>query len=98
MNMTPAQMQTFLTEAIKGMAIVQARQEAMECILKALITEVPPLHPLIWQVLNAAQSDLAHRGQQSRPENPPEADAAALQLLNVLRSVCAPPATPGTAG
>lgn len=78
-------------QLVAGAARLQARQEAMECVLRALIVEAPPLHPLVWQALHTAQSDLAHRTAVARGENPPEIDAAALGLLNVLREACAPP-------
>jgi len=78
-------------QLVHGAAKLQARQEAMECFVRALIVEAPPAHPLFWQALNTAQSDLANRSAQARPYTPPEIDADALALLNVLRAACAPP-------
>lgn len=78
-------------QLLRGTARLQARQEAMECFVRALIAEAPPLHPLVWHALNTAQSDLSQRMAQARPDTPPEIAADALQLLNVLRAACAPP-------
>lgn len=78
-------------QALRGMARLQARQEMMECIIRALIVETPPAHPLFWKALQTAKSDLSQRTGESRPEHPPELDADALQLWNVLMAACAPP-------
>lgn len=78
--------------AVRGMARLQARQEMLECVIRALIVESPPLHPLIWKALHTAKSDLANRSALARPENPPEIDADAMALWNVLIAACAPPA------
>lgn len=96
MTIRQADVPAILKQAIAGMARLQARQEAMECFVRALIVESPPAHPLFWQALQTAQADLAQRGQEARPENPPEIDAHALALLNVLRAACAPPAAGGS--
>ncbi|MEY2892671.1 MAG: hypothetical protein RJA98_2579 [Pseudomonadota bacterium] len=96
MKLTHDQLDRAFQQALLGMAKLQARQEAMECFVRALIVESPPVHPLFWKAIDTAQSDLAHRSQQARPENPPEIDAAALSLLNVLRAACAPPTDHGT--
>lgn len=96
MKIDPKDTRAALAAAVAGMARLQARQEAMECFVRALIVETPPAHPLFWTALDAAQSDLAHRSGKARPENPPEIDAHALKLLNVLRAACAPPTEPGT--
>lgn len=87
-----------LAQALRGMARLQARQEAMECVIRAFIAETPPAHPLLWKALHTAQSDLALRTARSRPATPPEVDADALALLNELRRACAPPAAPDSSG
>lgn len=79
------------TQALRGMARLQARQEMTECIIRALIVETPPAHPLFWKALQTAKSDLSQRTAQARPEHPPEMDADALELWNVLLAACAPP-------
>lgn len=98
MTLTHSQLEAAFLEALRGMARLQARQEAMECFVRALIVESPPVHPLFWQALHTAQSDLDQRGAAARPETPPETDADALALLNELRRACAPPAAPGSGG
>jgi len=80
-----------LAEAIRGMAKMQARQEMLECFVRALIAEAPPAHPLFWKALHTAKSDLESRSARARPHNPPEMDAAALELWNELMRACAPP-------
>lgn len=95
-KLTHDQLEAAFAQAVRGMARVQARQEMMECIIRAVIVECPPLHPLIWQALNTAKSDLANRSAQARPENPPETDADAMALWNVLQAACAPPAPSAT--
>ena len=84
-------------QLVRGFARLQARQEALECIVRAFIAEVPPMHPLAWKVLQTAQSDLSQRGDAARAYTPPECDADALALLNELRRACAPPAGDGNA-
>lgn len=96
MKLTNDQLQAVVREAVRGMARLQARQEAMECVIRALMVESPPAHPLFWQALNTAQSDLSQRTASARSENMPEFDADALALLNVLRAACAPPEDSGT--
>ena len=95
-KLTPSELESAFLEALRGMARLQARQEMMECAIRALIVECQPLHPLIWQALNAAKQDLANRSAQARPVNPPETDADAMALWNVLRAACAPPTSNGT--
>lgn len=85
-----------LEQAIAGMAKLQARQEMLECIVRALIVETPPAHPLFWQALSTAKSDLEQRSARARAHNPPEIDAHALALWNELRAACAPPTDAGT--
>lgn len=84
-----------LGQALRGMAQLQARQEMLECVVRALIAETPPAHPLFWQALHTARSDLESRSARARPENPPEIDAAAMALWNELCSACAPPQSAG---
>lgn len=98
MKLNHAQLEAAFVKSLRGMARLQARQEAMECVVRALIVESPPAHPLFWKALQTAQSDLALRSAAARSETPPEIEADALALLNVLRAACAPPATPGTSG
>ena len=81
-------------QALRGMARLQARQEMMECVIRSLIVECKPMHPLIWKALHTAKSDLANRSAQARPENLPELDADAMALWNVLLAACAPPSQP----
>ena len=90
--LTYEQMDAALKQTLRGMARLQARQEMMECIIRALIVETPPAHPLFAQALHTAKLDLEHRSTQARPENPPEIDADAMALWNVLWSACQPPA------
>lgn len=93
MKVPTNQVAEVLGQALFGMARLQARQEMMECVVRALIAESPPAHPLFWQALHTAKSDLANRSQQARPHNPPEIDATAMALWNELLSACAPPAS-----
>jgi hypothetical protein len=96
MSLTPKQVEANLIHAVRGMARLQARQEALECVVRALIAESPPAHPLFWQALNTAQSDLDQRMAKRRPDGTlPEIEADALALLNELRSACAAPAAGG---
>lgn len=95
MKLNHAQLEAAFVKALRGMARLQARQEAMECVVRALIVESPPAHPLFWKALQTAQSDLNQRLSEARPETPPELAADALALLNVLRAACAPPAASG---
>jgi hypothetical protein len=93
MSMTPQQLEATFVQALRGMARLQARQEALECVVRALIAESPPAHPLFWKALSTAQSDLDQRMAKRRPVGtPPEIEADALSLLNELRTACAPPA------
>lgn len=93
-------------QLLRGMARLQARQEMLECIVRALITETPPAHPLWWKALHTAKSDLNRRLEEARPpelQPPPEIDADALALWNVLVRACAaaeggPPETDGARG
>lgn len=85
-----------LGQALRGMARLQARQEMMECVVRALIAESPPAHPLFWQALHTAKSDLESRTARARAENPPEIAADALALWNELCSACAPPSGAGS--
>lgn len=94
-DMTQEQLSQALTQALRGMARLQARQEMLECVVRAFIAETPPAHPLFWRALHTAKSDLEHRSQKTRALNPPETDADALALWNELCSACAPPADPG---
>lgn len=81
-----------LIAALRGMARLQARHEMLECIVRALIVETPPVHPLFWKALDTARSDWSHRQDRARDHTPPEIEADALALWNVLREACAPPA------
>ncbi len=93
MNRIPAeQLPRVVTEMLRGMARVQARQEMLECFVRALIIEAPPLHPLVAQALRTAKSDMESRLATGRPELPPEIYADAMSLWNVLWRACEPPA------
>lgn len=96
MKVPPDLIPEVLGQALRGMARLQARQEMAECVLRALIAESPPAHPLFAQALRTARSDWEQRSRRARPENPPELDADALALWNELWSACAPPAWPAT--
>lgn len=96
MKLSDQQLQDFVRTSALGMAKMQARQEMLECIVRAFIVETPPIAPLAWQALHTARSDWEQRSRRARPYNPPEIDAAALALWNELTSVCAPPASSGT--
>lgn len=89
-KLTHDQLETAFKQSLRGMARLQARQEMMECIIWALITESAPVHPLIAQALRTAKSDWDHRSSNARPENPPEIDADAMALWNVLWRACEP--------
>lgn len=95
MELTPKQMSTVLQQVVEGAAQLQARQEMLECIVRALIVETPPAHPLFWKALHTAKSDMDQRAQMARPENPPEIAAAGMALWNVLAAACAPPPSGG---
>ena len=97
MNLPMNDVPEVLADAIRGMARLQVRQEMLECVLRALIVETPPAHPLFWKALNTAQADWGLRSSR-HPSGPPapELDAYALALLNELRTACAPPASRGT--
>lgn len=85
-----------LMQVVRGAARLQARQEMLECIVRALIAETPPAHPLWWKALHTAKSDLNQRQAAARPDTPPEISADALALWNVLLEACAPPAPAGS--
>lgn len=85
-----------LFDALRGMAHLQARQEMLECVLRAVIVEAPPLYPLAWKALHTARSDYHQRLQSRHPEQPVDCDAAALALWNELCSACAPPSGGGS--
>lgn len=85
-----------LLDLLRGAARWQARQEMMECVIRALIAESPPAHPLFWQALSTAKSDFAQRAQEARGDTLPEFEADAMALWNVLRAACAPPSEHGT--
>jgi hypothetical protein len=89
MNMK--ELEEALRLATRGMARLQARQEMMECFIRALITESPPAHPLFWKALQTAKSDLNQRADEARAYTPPVADADAMGLWNVLLRACEPP-------
>ena len=91
-KLSHAELEAAFKQALRGMARLQARQEMMECIIRALIVESAPAHPLFWKALHTAKSDLEHRSAQARRENPPEIDADAMALWNVLSAACAPAA------
>lgn len=90
-KLTHDQLEVAFKQALRGMARLQARQEMMECIIRALIVESEPLHPLAWKALHTAKLDQANRSAQARPVNPPEIDADAMALWNVLLAACEPP-------
>lgn len=69
---------------IAGAARLQARQELLECIVRALIVTVPPMSPAWMEALHIAKSDLAQRTARARAHTPPEIDAAAMSLWNEL--------------
>jgi hypothetical protein len=93
MKIPKEQVPMVLAQALRGMARLQARQEMMECVIRALIVETPPAHPLFWNALQTAKSDLDARAAAARPanENRPEIAADAMALWNVLLAACAPP-------
>ena len=93
MNIPKEQAPAVLAQALRGMARLQARQEMMECVIRALIVETPPAHPLFLNALHTAKSDLAARTAAARPpdENRPETSADAMALWNVLIAACTPP-------
>lgn len=95
MKLTPDQLETAFTQALRGMAQLKARQEMMECVIRSLIAESPPAHPLFAQALRTAKSDMERRTQNSRAHNPPETDADAMALWNELWQACAPPSERG---
>ena len=86
-----AELEAAFKEALRGMARVQARQEMMECVIRALIVQAKPLHPVIRNALHTAKLDLDMRTTQSRGGNLPEFDADVMKLLNVLLAACEPP-------
>lgn len=92
MDLTHEQLSAAFKQALRGMARMQARQEMLECIVRAVIVETPPAHPLFWKALRTAKSDLNQRQAEARPDTPPEISADALALWNVLCAACAPPA------
>jgi hypothetical protein len=85
-----------LMQVVRGAAKLQARQEMLECIVRALIVETPPAHPLWWKALHTAKSDLDQRMAKARPDTPPEISADALALWNELIDACAPPEGAGS--
>jgi hypothetical protein len=81
-----------LTEQLlRGAARLQARQDMLECFVRALIIESPPAHPLFARALRTAKSDLERRWAEARADTPPQIEADALALWNVLWNACAPP-------
>lgn len=92
MKISKEQVPAVLAQALRGMARLQARQEMLECVIRALIVETPPAHPLFWNALHTAKSDLDTRAAAARPadENRPEIAADAMALWNVLLAACAP--------
>ena len=95
-KLTHDQLEDAFKHALRGMARIQARQEMMECIIRALIVETAPAHPLFAQALRTAKSDMEHRSTQARQVNPPETDADAMALWNVLWTACAAPTDAGS--
>lgn len=95
MEIAPELLPQVVGQMLAGAARLQARQEMLECVVRALIVETPPAHPLFWKALHTAKSDLEQRSARARPENPPEIDAAAMALWNELCSACAPPGGSG---
>jgi hypothetical protein len=92
-KLTHDELEAAFKVALRGFARLQARQEMMECFIRSLIAESPPAHPLISRALSTAKLDLESRSAQARPENPPEIDADAMALWNVLKAACEPPAS-----
>lgn len=92
MNVPPEMVPHVLGAALRGMARLQARQEMLECIVRAVIVSAPPMHPLMWQALHTAKSDMESRLQRSRPadETPPEVAADAMALWNEMWTACKP--------
>jgi hypothetical protein len=86
------QLEAAFKKAVRGMARLQARQEMMECIVRALIVATPPAHPLFWKALDTAKSDWENRSNEARAVNLPEIDADAMALWNVLQQACQPSA------
>ena len=83
-------------QAVRGMARLQARQEMLECIVRALIVEAPPAHPLFQKALHTAKSDLNLRVSGPNRAAMPQFDADAMQLWNVLIAACAPSSGDGS--
>ena len=93
--MSNKELQAAFLEALRGMARLQARQEMLECVVRALIVETPPAHSLFWKALHTAKLDLEQRAREARPYTPPEHASDAMALWNVLCAACAPPSEPG---
>ena len=96
MNTSDPTGQLVLMQLVRGAARLQARQEMLECIVRALIAETPAAHPLWWQALQTAKSDLNRRQAEARPDTPPEISADAMALWNVLSAACSPPSATKT--
>ncbi len=95
MKLTPSQLEAAFFDAVRGMARVQARQEMMECIIRAFIAEAPPARPLFAKALRTAKSDMELRSARAREWTAPELDADAMALWNELWRACAPPSEVG---
>lgn len=91
MALTHEQLEAAFLQSLRGAARLQARQEMLECIVRALIVEAPPLRPLIAQALHTAKQDMESRMTQARENTPPEIAADAMALWNVLWQACVPP-------
>lgn len=93
-KLTHDELEVAFKQALRGMARLQARQEMLECVVRSVFAVSTPAHPLISQALQLAKQDMENRSAQSRETNPPETDADAMALWNVLQAACAPPPRP----
>lgn len=80
----------FLAQMARGCARLQARQEMLECIIARLIQDSDETtRARIAASLRTSQSDFETRSREARDYTPPDVDADALALLNVLLHRCA---------
>ena len=89
MAIAAQEIQDVLEQLIEGTARLQARQDMLECFVRALIKEAQPSRSVMWRVLDAARADWDQR-QIAEPSGPwVEMDTAALSLWNELHNACA---------
>ena len=99
MNLNSDELEAAHLRLLLATAHLQARHDALECLLQAIIQNAPDAHPLLLRSLHTAQSHLQDRWANARAEIPPHVEASALQLLNTLRAACSssPPDQPAGA-